>query len=543
MPERNPVRLLHFDPMSFSARLLSDLIAVEAGATVPLSVDIANKADDQDRFEIHVEGLDPEWTAIPVPIFTVEGKESIDEKVFFKPPRVSESLAGNYPFVVTIRSLVSGEQRSLQGVLQIKPYHHLSMEISPKKGHVTPMIKRDTFDLTIINLGNTEHTLQLYGNDPDEACAFDFENEQVTIGPGQQKTVEIDISGTSSKVLASSRLYGFTVSARSIETPSVVASAQAQLEQRPLLTPGTLFFLVLVAVIVGFWFYLIPKRPTLTLRADSRDGIVGQPMKLSWQANNANNVWVLADSKIVVDAGEPQGSYSLTPTRAGTIHIEAYSKRDTKQSDSEEIDLIVKEPPPVPDPHILSFKGPATAVNGQPFRVSYQFDEGVTEAYIAETQQKVDLNVSEIELTSNQAGNLTFTLVAKNAAGKAVTRALKVMVSDASKAVIVSFTASSNTVDPAIGKVKLNWTITDAKSADITDGQQDVNLDPSQTSMDVTIAKTTTFTLSAYDDKGRVVRRAIKVKVEVPTSPTTTAGGTTGTAGASSTGTDVGSGR
>src|SRR5688500_16264011 len=95
--------------MSFSAKLESDLISVEAGATVPVSLEVNNKGEAPDRFEVEIEGLDPEWTAVPVPVFSANPGENHSEKIFFKPPRASESLAGNYPFVVKVRSLDTGE--------------------------------------------------------------------------------------------------------------------------------------------------------------------------------------------------------------------------------------------------------------------------------------------------------------------------------------------------------------------------------------------------------------------------------------------------
>src|SRR5438046_642515 len=124
--------------MSFTIRLAQDLTAVEAGATVPLSIEIKNKGEAADRYEMQVEGLDTEWTASPEPVFNVGANESHSQKVFFKPPRASETLAGNYPFVVKVRSLESGDSRTVQGVLQVKAFHHLSMEISPKKGYLSP---------------------------------------------------------------------------------------------------------------------------------------------------------------------------------------------------------------------------------------------------------------------------------------------------------------------------------------------------------------------------------------------------------------------
>src|SRR5687767_7323825 len=99
--------------MSFTARLESDLISVEAGATVPVSLEVGSGSETVDKFEVEIEGLDPEWTAVPVPVFSVQPGEPHSEKVFFKPPRASESLAGNYPFVIKIRSLETGESRTV----------------------------------------------------------------------------------------------------------------------------------------------------------------------------------------------------------------------------------------------------------------------------------------------------------------------------------------------------------------------------------------------------------------------------------------------
>src|SRR5258708_4820004 len=140
--------------MSFAVRLSTDLVSVEAGATMPLAIEVVNRAETADRFELEVEGLDPEWTAVPVPTFPVGPGDTATEKVFFRTPRTPESQSGNYPFVIKLRSLTTGEQRTAQGVLQVQPFHHISAEISPKKGVVASFKRRNHFTLTLMNLGN-----------------------------------------------------------------------------------------------------------------------------------------------------------------------------------------------------------------------------------------------------------------------------------------------------------------------------------------------------------------------------------------------------
>ncbi|HJP83239.1 MAG TPA: FixG Ig-like domain-containing protein, partial [Fimbriimonadaceae bacterium] len=129
--------------MSFSVRLVSDLIPVEAGASIPVSIEVQNKHTEADRYELQIEGIDPEWVAIPEAVFVADSDEVRSEKVFIKVPRTSESQAGNYPFVVRVRSLDSGDSRAVQGVVQVKPFNYLTMEISPKKGIYSPTRKQN----------------------------------------------------------------------------------------------------------------------------------------------------------------------------------------------------------------------------------------------------------------------------------------------------------------------------------------------------------------------------------------------------------------
>src|SRR5579871_3985371 len=361
--------------MSFLARLASDLITVEAGATTPLSIEIINRGDSADQFELSIEGLDPEWTAVPVPVVTIKEHETQEEKLFFKPPRVSESSAGNYPFVLKVRSLTSGDARTVQGVLTVKPFNHLSVELGPKKGYISPIRKLNTFEVTLVNLGNTEHTVQLFGSDPEEACAFELDAEQVALGPGQQKTVLLTVSPSKQVYVAGSRLFGFSISARSIEQPSVVAVAQGQLEQRPLLSIGGIAALVFVLLVVGLWVYLIPPKPGLTVTVNTQEITKGDKLVVSWSVKGSpTKIHIAALGQTIYD-GPPKdkdGSQEFTPVfppdLPGTkpvdvpFEITGYAEKDEKQYDIRPIHVLGKAAPEVPDPRIDTFKLDQTTI-------------------------------------------------------------------------------------------------------------------------------------------------------------------------------------
>lgn len=515
--------------MSFTAKLTPELLPVETGATVPLAVEITNKGEAREQFELSIEGLDPEWTALPVPLFNAEPGEAVSQHILIKPPRASESAASNYPFVVKARSLESGEAKSLQGVLQVKPYHHLSMELAPKRGAVSPLRRQEYFELTLMNLGNTEHTLQMFGSDPEDACSFSFDEDRVAIGPGQQKSMDVALSATRTRWFSGSRLHGFNISGRSLEFPSIVTNAQGQLEQRPLLSVASLFGLLIFAAIASLWALLIPKPPTFSLRVDQKRATVGQPFLVSWTSASATNVWITADGKPFVDGSPASGTKEFSPTHPGAVTIEGYSERGAKQSEKFRVEVPVDVPASAADPKIVEFRGPATAKVGQPFVLEYKL-ENVVKAYISPTQEQIDLNADQIQLTSNEPGVVTYTLIAQNASGS-VTRSkpLRVKIADESKAAIVFFKPSTTNLT-APGRVTLYWQLTDAKSASLSYGDVNTILDLTQTQLDVQVDKTTEFVLTAYDERGKSVKETVKIKVAaspLPSDPGSTAPNTT----------------
>lgn len=503
--------------MSFTVRLGSDVTSLDAGTSVPLAIEIANRSDEADQFEIEIEGVDPEWTAVPVPTFRVEAHEEQVERVFFKPPRASESLAGNYPFVIKLRSLVTGETRTAQGMLEIKPYNHLSAEINPKRGSVTPVRKQEDFDLTILNLGNTSHTLQLFGSDPEDECTFTFEPEQVTIGPGQQKEVYVGVGLNAHHWFAGSRLFGFAVSGRSIESPSVVCTAQAQLERKPFLSPGGLIALMLFIILAVGWWLLMPKPPRIVeFSLDKSTVLAGESITVTWQAADANNVELeIAGNK---ENKKPTGELTFTPEASGEVTIVAV--RDGKRSDPQILPFTVNQPAPIPDPTIVKFSVKPTTVNlGDPVIISYELGKSVTRATLEPVGLELNLQGSTQQVTPAITGTVEYTIVAVNAAGKTAKKTVKVNVIEGSKASIVKFDGEPKVVPASDGKVTLTWQLNNAVRAEISDGSKFTEVDPNKGSLDFVIARTTEFTLIGYDTEGLTVTKKITIKAEEPPKP------------------------
>ncbi|KAA0240454.1 MAG: hypothetical protein QY327_10930 [Fimbriimonadaceae bacterium] len=517
--------------MSFTVRLGADLIAVEAGATLPLTVEIANRSDELDEFEISVEGVDPEWIAVPVPTFKADARDVHEERIFVKPPRVSESLAGNYPFVVRVRSLLSGEDRSAQGVISIKPYDHLSMELNPKKGVLSPWRKENLFQATLMNLGNSEHTVQLSGADTEDTLAFEFSADSVTIGPGHTRVVDFSVKPTQNRPISSARLHGFAVSARSVSSPSVMCSGQAQLEQRALLSPGSLTLLLLFVLLFVGWFVLLPKPPIMeSVALDKYEPLAGETVTVSWRSSHAQGVRVLLDGRVLTEAGEANGSLTFVAKEPGTVEVIAF--RENKLSIPLQRSFSVNQPEPVAPPTIEAFDiAPKELAYGQSFIAQYRVGESVVKASISPPGLDLDLNLDQVKLTADVLGEIQYTLVAENSAGVVTRRSVKVSVREVSDAAIVLFKVEPMTVPQGGGQVLVTWQVSEGARQELQVGTMTLELEGPQGSRPMFLESRTDITLIAYDRKGRTVSKTLQVNVEPPPPASEGSGGTGGGSG------------
>jgi hypothetical protein len=532
--------------MSFTIRLSQDLTAAEAGATVPLSIEVTNKGEEVDRYEMQVEGVDPEWTASPEPVFNVGAAETHSQKVFFKPPRASESLAGNYPFVVRVRSLNSGDSRTVQGVLQIKPFHHLSLEISPKKGYISPMRQLNTFTVTVINLGNTEHTLQLSGSDPEEECAYDFAQDQVTVGPGQQKEVEVTVNATGGGVIASSRLFGFQVAARSIQNPNIMTSAQAQLERRPLLSPGTLLTIVVLVAAFFLWYAVRPQKPTIMLSVGSSAITQGETVPIQWKTEHANSVR-LEIRRNVPDSPQPPeiqenlqaiGSTTILATKEDMITVTAYAVGDSGTTAAKPVNITVRPAPVVNPPRITKFRASSREIKlGDPVLFTFEYSSDVDHLVLSPlSSQQIQAPAKQIQVVPSQEGVFEYQLIAYNSKGtSAQSKPITIKVVKVSDAKIQEFSAHPPLIQEPDTKTLVTWNVTNAALVQLKDGTGgeprtvDAN---NQAGIEIVTDKAVTLTLMATDAKGVMTKRTLEIRYKplppIPPLDTTTTGTTTG---------------
>ncbi len=503
--------------MSFTLQLTPDLVSVEPGASVPVSITVQNRGGARERYEMEIEGVDPEWKAVPVPVFEADAGENRSERFFFKPPRASESVAGDYPFVVRVRSLESGESQIVQGVLQVKAFHHLSMEVSPKRGVVSPARRHCNFEVTIVNLGNSEHTVRLLAGDAEEECAYELESDQVTVGPGAQRQVEMTVSPKSNPWFTSGRLVGISISARSVDTPSVVSTSQAQLERRPLLSVATLAAAVVVAIVFLAWFLARPKPIKVEVYSDHQTVEAGQPVTINWLVQGASHILIKTPTDSIYGGTEMSGHASYTPSTEGQLEIDATATQDGGDEKTTKLFINVIAPPQVEKPVILNlFTKEKSIQNGQSFVLNYKFSASVTKATLAPDNKDLNLSLSEMQVTPTHVGRNDYTVVALNSKGEQTQQDFSVNVYDKPDATILWFEASPKEATPDAPKITLSWQVTGAALVTLQ-----VNNDPpvqvaATDKQDFAITGKTVFKITGIDTQKREAVQTVIVPYTQP---------------------------
>ncbi|RYG66357.1 hypothetical protein EON77_17525, partial [bacterium] len=356
-----------------------------------------------------------------------------------------------------VRSMNDGESHAATGILRVRAFHHIALEITPRKGSVSPISRDNHFELVAMNLGNSEHTLQLSGSDPEDACAYEFESENLTVGPGQQREVELVVNPRRRSAFSSSRLVGFTTTARSVDAPTVVATTQAQLEVRPLLSPALLATLVAMLAVIGVLWAMRPQPPTLALRADRTTGVQGEKITVSWDAQGAKTVDLVVGGVETPDL-PATGSKEIDLTDVGTLTVQAVAESNGRRGEAQVVNLTVTKPPIVPEAKILVLEPSAKSVRvGQSFVLKYKFNEAVTSAKISPLAKDLDLGLDSIQIDVDTPGAMEYTVVATNKDGKRVSKSFTINVIDPSDASIVDFTVSPKEVESGAA-VTIRWT-------------------------------------------------------------------------------------
>lgn len=524
---------------------LADIV-IEPGSTAQLIVSMTNRQEEPDRLSIEVEGIDVEWYAIPVPVVNVAPGATVSERILFKVARNSANRAGSYPFLVRVQAQETGEVGVAQAALVVKPFSFLEVELDPKRAVATFFHPLNEFDVAVSNQGNAEETLDLSAFDPDEACAYEFDTDRITLKPGQTTAVGLALRPKVSSVLGSVRLYGFTITARSVNDSYVSANVHGQIEKQALISPLMGIFLLLLAFGAG-GYVLFRPHPVPPPVIHSFTGVpgkaaFGQAISLSWDTDNASTIIISHHVKNGNQEGEEINDPGEQKSKVGTVQVKPeYPKtiykiiaRDANGKEAKPREVTVEvSAPPIPQPaKIKSFDAEPTRIHaGDTVRLSWEASS-YTQAIIDPGNNVLSAYQRTMNVTPDQT--ITYILRAIGADQKPVEKKLTVTVvpKDQCIAVIDLFEVAASKAKPVyIGEMAhLRWKTRFAKTAQLTTdkGAKYVNLSDSfslpVSDQPITCTLTVTDSANLSTSKQITITPIPKPAPVTPNNPPTTDG-------------------
>jgi hypothetical protein len=377
------------------------VIDVEQSANTQLT--IVNGGDLVATFSVRVEGIDPGWVVVTPPAVNLFEGERALVNISITPPRDPCSRAGTHYLSVVITSPnYPGRVTAMTGVLIINPYADFSVgELSPRQQTITWRRQTGQASIPIANLGNSDATFRLDGEDDERACRFEFTVPGEAAGLVGHAELRLPVEGTTTVPIRITphkrRLFGVgkhnimytitTTPLTGVQTPRAVL---AQVQHAPLIRPWMVaLVLLLVAVVLAIIF-----RPSIQyFGTDANREIrnteavtitAGDKVELYWRASPFSSLRIVSDLVQDPDEGPvagPEGSKTVSPPVNVTYWLRAENLltrlHQTLFSDSQEVRISVESVLPGIHFTATTSSGTDTVVRGESVTLSWKVDNAV----------------------------------------------------------------------------------------------------------------------------------------------------------------------
>lgn len=153
--------------------------SVEPGRSRDVGVVIVNNSSQDDTFDLHLEGLAPDWYILPAPLFISSGEQK-EVVLRFTVPEAPEGSAGTFP----LQLMASGSSTRLESrrrganlvVPSVVAFKSVLNPISASLG--------EEIELTVENFGNSSQVFDLQWHDVNDQLEFEPSQAQLEVPPG-----------------------------------------------------------------------------------------------------------------------------------------------------------------------------------------------------------------------------------------------------------------------------------------------------------------------------------------------------------------------
>lgn len=226
-------------------------LTVEAGEPAAIQVELINEGVQVEHYTVQVEGLDPAWLSMPKQRTQLLPGDRATLPITIHAPRHSSARSGRHRFRVQVTS-DQGQEAAVPGELTVESFSQFTVDVQP-----THVENGETARVSVHNEGNAPTRFTLLGRDPAEAIAFRSTQAQVTVAPGETKTVPVTIAARKRPLLGMKRTLPFEITITGEGEGPLSRKQAGQLGVLPVIPPwappllGILLTLLCVAGAAG----------------------------------------------------------------------------------------------------------------------------------------------------------------------------------------------------------------------------------------------------------------------------------------------------
>ena len=259
------------DQVIITTKPTSMLVKLEeygVGLGNEIQVSLLNQTGKVDHFTVEVEGIPFEWVKIPRDTVQLMPNVSDTLTIIIKPARESRTRAGQYRYHIQVRAKSTGTRvASKSGQITIAPFDGFSAELHP------PRIKNgQSVRLILANEGNQAMNYTLYGRDPAEELLFTGNGREISIEPGDDIVLKMEINAKRRPWLGQNLIHDFNININNADDEEL-QSLPGRLTVTPRLprwfVPVVALLLILSVIGIGLLFRNDAQEATATSAAET----------------------------------------------------------------------------------------------------------------------------------------------------------------------------------------------------------------------------------------------------------------------------------
>lgn len=234
--------------------LSEDSFQVNPGNQVEAVITVQNTGEIVDVLAIEIDGLDETWVELSVNRSSLFPGDQYTSVVTLSPPKESSAFAKTYPFSIIVKAQKHPSHSTIVPAnLEVLPFYGFQLSMEPPR--YTGVNGRYT--VTISNTGNSQITVLLNGNSPDEECQFQFDDVSVQVPPGEKLDVGLTVTPGQRPLRGNPKVYGFEVTASPTEDSLSPLAVSGELAATPRLSRWTILAIAAAVLSVVFVVALV----------------------------------------------------------------------------------------------------------------------------------------------------------------------------------------------------------------------------------------------------------------------------------------------